>query len=298
VRRLPFGSLRVFIAVAHHLSFTRAADALGVTASAASLQIRSLEEYLARALFRRDGRQVHLTDEGAALLPRVRQALEQLERAVDDARRDRRAGPLRVSTLGSFLQQWLLPRLERFRVACPEADLHLHTSNELVDFVREDFHAAIRFGKGDYPNLQCEKIMDEWVLPVCTPALYQKFGPVRAADDLRRYPLLHSLAEPWTTWLFDGRSSPEVASLRGAVFDASLPVVRMAVQGAGLVLARWSLVADEIASGLLVRASDRALRQEESYWLVSPPRAQSLPTVRAFRDWIRAEAAGFATPER
>ena len=68
MRRLPLGSLRVFLAVAHHLSFTRAADALGVSASAASLQIRSLEEYLARALFRRDGRQVHLTDEGAALL--------------------------------------------------------------------------------------------------------------------------------------------------------------------------------------------------------------------------------------
>ena len=279
VRRLPLGSLRVFIAVAHHLSFTRAADALGVTASAASLQIRSLEEYLARALFRRDGRQVHLTDEGAALLPRVRQALEQLERAVDDVRRDRSAGPLRISTLGSFLQQWLLPRLERFRVACPQIDLHMHTSNELVDFVREDFHAAIRFGKGGYPNLHYEKIIDEWIVPVCTPALYQKFGPLRTPDDLRRYPLLHSLSEPWTTWLFDGRSSPEVQCLRGAVFDASLPVVRMAVQGAGLVLARWSLVADEIASGLLVRASDRPLRQEESYWLVCPPRAKSLPTV-------------------
>ncbi|MGO9593235.1 MAG: LysR substrate-binding domain-containing protein [Steroidobacteraceae bacterium] len=292
------GSLRVFIAVAHHLSFTLAADALGVTASAASLQIRSLEEYLARPLFRRNGRQVRLTDEGAALLPRVRQALEQLERAVDDARRDRSAGPLRVSTLVSFLQQWLLPRLERFRVACPEADLHLHTSNELVDFVREDFHAAVRFGKGGYPNLHSEKLLDEWLLPVCTPSLYQKFGPLRDVDDLRRYPLLHSLSEPWTTWLFDGRTGGAAAGLRGATFDASLAVVRMAVQGAGLVLARWSLVADEIASGLLVRASERALRLEEGYWLVCPPRAQTLPTVRAFRDWIRVEAAGFSTPER
>jgi LysR family glycine cleavage system transcriptional activator len=288
----------VFIAVAHHLSFTRAADALGVTAGAASLQIRSLEEYLARPLFRRDGRQVRLTDEGAALLPRVRQALEQLERAVDDARRDRTIGALRVSTMASFLQQWLLPRLERFRIACPDIDLHLHTSDKLVDFVREDFHAALRFGRGGYPSLHSEKLLDEWVLPVCTPALYQKFGRLRDADDLRRYPLLHSVGEPWTMWMFDGRTSEAVASLRGATFDASLAVVRMAVQGAGLVLARWSLVADEIASGLLVRASERALRLEESYWLVCPARAQSLPALRAFSDWIRLEAAGFATPER
>ena len=56
--------------------------------------------------------------------------------------------------------------------------------------------------------------------------------PLREANDLRRYPLLHSLSEPWTVWLFDGRSSAEVATLRGAVFDASLAVVRMAQQGA------------------------------------------------------------------
>jgi LysR family transcriptional regulator, glycine cleavage system transcriptional activator len=298
VRRLPLGSLRVFIAVAHHLSFTRAADALGVTASAASLQIRSLEEYLGRSLFRRNGREVRLTDEGAALLPRVRQGLEQLERAVDDARRDRSAGPLRVSLMASFLQQWLLPRLERFRTCCPETDLYLHTSDKLVDFVREDFHAAVRFGKGAYPNVHCEKLLDEWVLPVCTPGLYEQFGPLRDADDLRRYPLLHSVGEPWTTWLYDGRTSEAAAHLRGATFDASLAVVRMAVQGAGLVLARWSLIADEIASGALVRASDRALRLAESYWLVCPPRAQTLPALRAFMDWIRGEAAGFASPER
>jgi LysR family glycine cleavage system transcriptional activator len=290
------GSLRVFISVAHHLSFTRAADALGVTASAASLQIRSLEEYLGRPLFRRNGRQVVLTAEGDALLPRVRQALEQLERAVDDARRDRNAGPLRVSTLASFLQQWLLPRLERFRVLYPDADLHLHTSDKLVDFVREDFHVAVRFGKGGWPHVHSEKLIDEWLVPVCSPSLYRKFGPLRDANDLRRYPLLHSVSEPWTVWLFDGRSSDEAGTLRGAVFDASLAVVRMAEQGSGLVLARWSLVADEIASGKLVRASDRALRIEEAYWLVCPTRAQALPAVKAFLEWLRSEAAAFSYP--
>ncbi|HEY4974907.1 MAG TPA: LysR substrate-binding domain-containing protein [Steroidobacteraceae bacterium] len=297
MRRLPLGSLRVFISVAHYLSFTRAADALGVTASAASLQIRSLEEYLGQPLFRRNGRQVLLTDEGEALLPRVRQALEQLERAVDDARRDRSAGPLRVTTLASFLQQWLLPRLERFRVAYPQADLHLHASDTAVDFVREDFHAAVRFGFGGYPNVHTEKLLDEWLLPVCSPTLYSKFGPVNDVNDLRRYPLLHSISEPWTDWLFDGLSGGDAASpLRGAVFDASVAVVHMAEQGAGLVLARWSLVANEIANGKLVRASPRALRMQRGYWLLCPTRAQALPAVKAFMDWIRAEAAAFKYP--
>jgi LysR family glycine cleavage system transcriptional activator len=297
VRRLPLGSLRVFVAVAQHLSFTRAADALGVTASAVSVQIRSLEEYLARPLFRRNGREVHVTAEGRSLLPRVQQALEQLECAIDDARTERYAGVLKLSTLASYLQQWLLPRLPRFRAKHSDVDLHLHTSGEIVDFMRDDFQLAIRFGSGGWTNVQAEKLLDEWVLPVCSPALYEKHGPLRTFEDLRRYPLLHSVTEPWTVWLFDGRAPEQSGAFRGALFDDSHALVRMAVQGAGLALARWSLVADEVANGTLVRASAKVIPWDRSYWLVYPPRTADLPAVRAFSDWIKAEAATFAKPD-
>ena len=292
LRRLPLGSLRVFVSVAQHLNFTRAADALGVTTSAASLQIRALEEYLARRLFRRNGRQVHLTSEGSTLLPRVQRALEELERAVDDLRVDRLAGPLRVSTLPSFLQLWLLPRIARFRAAHPEIDLHIHSSADKVDFVQEDFQLAIRLGVGGWPNVWAEKVLDEWLLPVCSPALYSKLGPVRTADDLKRYPLLHSVTEPWTAWLFNGRADHYPGGFRGAVFEDSDAVVRMAIQGAGLGLARWSLVADEIHCGTLAVAG-RTVKYDRSYWLVCPTRAKDLPAGRTFMDWVRAEAEMF-----
>jgi LysR family transcriptional regulator, glycine cleavage system transcriptional activator len=291
------GSLRVFVAVAQHLNFTRAADALGVTASAASLQIRALEEYLARPLFRRNGRQVLLTSEGSTLLPRVQHALEELERAVDDVRLDRSAGPLRVTTLPSFLQLWLLPRIARFHAAHPEVDLHMHTSADMVDFVKEGFHLAIRMGMGEWPNLWAEKVLDEWVLPVCSPALYAKHGRVSTADDLKRYPLVHSVSEPWTAWLFDGRADQYAGEFRGALFEDSEAVVRMASQGAGLALARWSLVADEIHCGALV-AAGRGVKYDRSYWLVCPTRAQNLQAVRVLMDWIRAEVALFTTTRR
>lgn len=290
------GSLRVFVAVADHLNFTRAADALGVTASAASLQIRALEDYLARPLFRRDGRHVHLTSEGACLLPRVQQALTDIERAIDDVRGGRDAGPVKVTTLSSFLHQWLLPRLARFRSKHPGVDLHLQSSANTVDFVREDFHMAIRFGTGGWPNVRAEKLLDEWLLPVCTPALYKKFGPVRGVDDLRRYPLLHSVSEPWTAWLFDGRADDPSAGFRGALYDDSQAVVRLAVQGDGLALGRWCLVADDIASGALVVAGDRPIRYERSYWAVWPNRSHELPGVQALIGWLRAEAADFPGP--
>jgi LysR family glycine cleavage system transcriptional activator len=286
----------VFVAVAEHLNFTRAADALGVTASAASLQIRALEEYLSRPLFRRNGRQVNLTSEGAALLPRVQQALIDIERAVDDVRSDRQSGPVKVSTISSFLHQWLLPRMARFRSAHPEVDLQLHTSVNIVDFVREDFHLAIRFGTGEWTNVHCEKLLDEWLLPVCAPALLKKYGPVRNVDDLRRYPLLHSTGEPWTAWLFDGRADDPTSSVRGAMYEDSQAVVRLAVQGDGLALSRWCLVADEITRGALVVAGDRPVRFCRGYLLVWPHRAQALPGARAFIDWLRSEASAFPPP--
>lgn len=286
------GSLRVFVSVAQHLSFSRAADALGVTASAASLQIRALEEYLARPLFRRDGRQVLLTSEGSALLPRIQHALEDMERAIDDVRLDRVGGALRVTTLTSFLQLWLLPRIARFRADNPEVDLHFHTSADTVDFVREDLHLAIRFGVGGWHNVWSEKVLDEWLLPVCSPSLYDKYGPVTTATDLKRYPLVHSVSEPWTGWLFDGRADHYAGEFRGAVFEDSEAVVRMAIRGAGLALARWCLVADEVHCGTLVPAG-RAVKYDRSYWLVCPPRAQNLQGVKLFMSWVRAEAALF-----
>ncbi|MFO1402532.1 MAG: LysR substrate-binding domain-containing protein [Steroidobacteraceae bacterium] len=289
--------MRVFVAVAQHLNFTRAADALGVTAGAASLQVRALEEYLRRPLFRRSGRAVSLTSEGAALLPRVQQALGELERALDDTRSERGGGPLRVSMLNSFLQHWLLPRLPRLRTQYPRIDLHIDTSTHPVDFVREEQHAAIRLGHGGWPNVHAEKLLDDWLVPVCTPALHARHGTVHGAEDLQRYALVHSTTEPWTAWLFDGRGPVDGdAAFSGARIDDSSAIVRLAMQGYGLALVRWSLAAAEIAAGQLVIASPRPVRFSRSYWFVCPPRALALDSLQGFRDWLRAELAAFQPP--
>jgi LysR family glycine cleavage system transcriptional activator len=268
-----------------------------VTVSAASLQIRALEEYLRQPLFRRNGRHVSLTDEGATLLPRVQRALAELERAIDDTRADRGSGAIRLTTLVSFLQQWLLPRLPRFYAAHPSVDLHVHTSTQLVDFVRDECDAAIRYGLGDYPGLDAEKLLDEWLVPVCAPALYAKLGRVRDADDLRRYRLLHSTTEPWSAWLLRSCSCESDALVAGGShFDDSVAVVRSAVAGHGLALARWSLAANEIASGALVAASPEPVKVDRSYWFVSPARARISDAVSRFREWLCAEARQFPPP--
>jgi LysR family glycine cleavage system transcriptional activator len=295
LRRLPLGSLRVFVAVGEHLSFTRAADALGVTASAASMQIQSLEDYLRLPLFRRNGRRVELTAEGAALLPKVRNALTLLEAAVDEARADRGAGPLRISTLTSFLNMWLLDRLPDFRTVHPQIDLQIHCSAEVVDFVQTGMHAAIRFGLGHYPGLHADKLFDDWLVPVGQPALLERLGRVRDAADLKRHRLLHTVGEPWSAWLlgdYDDLNWPA----SGSAFDDSLAVVRAAEAGHGLALARWSLVASEISAGRLAFAGQRIVRHSRSYWFVCPPQNLKLDKVARLRDWLVAQAQAMPPP--
>lgn len=293
-RRAPLGSLRVFVAVAEHKSFTRGADALGVTASAASMQVQALEEYLGVPLLRRNGRQVELTPQGALLRPRVEQALADLERAIDEARADRGAGPLRVTTIASFLAQWLLPRLPNFTSLHAGIDVQIHTSTELVDFVKTGMDAGIRFGAGSWPRLHAQKLFDEWLVPVCTPALLERLGRVAEARDLRRYKLLHSTYEPWTAWLLEG-GPDEVWPSSGAAFDDAIAIVRSAVAGQGLALSRWSMTADEVTMGRLAVAG-RAVRSAHAYHFVCPPAHLALDKVAAFREWLAGEGVRFPLP--
>lgn len=287
---MPLASLRVFVGVAEQLSFSRAAQALGVSTAAVSQQIRSLEEYLRVPLFLRRGHHIQLTGEGSRLLPRVRDALTQLERTIDEARRERRAGSLTVTMLSTFLQQWLLPRLPRFERKFPELDLRLHTGTQLVDFLNSDVQVALRFGLGSWPHLHAEKILEEWLVPVCARKLYESGGSVETGADLKRYELLHSNGEPWRAWV-EARSDISDEWAAGATtFDDSVAVIRAAQAGRGLALARWSLVSGEIAEGCLVIASPRVVPIAHGYYFVCPSSYLGMEKVVAFRDWLLNEA--------
>src|SRR5215467_3014762 len=249
--RLPLNALRVFEAVATRLSFAGAAEALHVTPAAVSMQVRALEEYLGVPLFRRSGRGIALTAEGELLLPGVRRGLGALQQSMRQLRQDRLGGALNISTLASFLQKWLLPRLPQFHDRHPDIQLSIHTSRSPVDFTSRDFHAAIRMTPGPSPGLYNEKLMDEWFIPVCTRELLAKYGPLRNGADLERFPLLRSSDEEWSLWLHPGEGEWRE---RGTAFDDSLTVLAGAEQGQGLALSRWSLVAQDLASGHIVQA--------------------------------------------
>jgi LysR family glycine cleavage system transcriptional activator len=288
LRRLPLNSLRVFVAVAEHLHFTRAASSLGVTVSAASMQVRLLEQYLGVTLFERRGQRIELSAAGAALVPKVKAGLAALQSAIEETRAAKGEGPLRISMLGSFLTQWLMPRLHRFEASNPHIELRIENTTSLVDFSQSPVDAAIRSGTGNWPGLYAEKLIEEWLVPVCHPSLLKKLGPVNEPMDLKRYRLLHSAAEPWSIWLL-GVPHDDL-SPRLSVED-SAAIVRAAEAGAGLALARWSLAVADVRSGRLAVASKRIIPHAVTYWFVCPPKHRTVPKVAAFHAWLRGEAA-------
>jgi LysR family glycine cleavage system transcriptional activator len=292
--RLPLAALRVFEAVAARLSFSAAADALNVTPAAVSQQIKTLEGYIQVPLFRRNGRRVEITEEGLELLPAVRAGLEKLESALQQMKHHRRAGPLQISMLASFLQIWLLPRIRSFRRKYPNIELRFHTSREMVDFSRTTNHVAIRFGRGNYPNVHSEKILDDWLVPVANPDLIKQYGMIERGTNLGKFPLLESGDEPWSVW---SQTDEEAAWLsRAPSIEDSAGLLAAAEEGLGYALARWTLVTRSLHKGTLRLAGKGALSYGSAYYFVCPKNFLALPKVAQFREWLIGAAREFPGP--
>ena len=292
-RRLPpLNSLRAFEAGARHLSFTRAAEELHVTQAAVSHQVRALEEHLGVRLFRRLTRRLVLTEEGRALLPAVSEAFDRIAEAAERVGRDAgRARTLTVSVTPSLGARWLVHRLGRFWREHPDIDLRLHHSIQLVDFGRDDVDMAVRWGRGGWPGVEAEFLMPAGVTPVCSPALLAGPNPLRAPADLRHHTLLHDGGyEGWLEWL-TAAGVTDVDARRGPIIDDTGVVIQLALAGEGVALGPTVLVAEDLAAGRLVRPFDLRLESDIAYHLVYPSRALNRPKVKAFRDFLLAEAA-------
>ena len=290
-RRLPpLNALRAFEAAARHLSFTRAAAELHVTQAAISHQVKALEDYLGRQLFRRLNRALLLTDDAQAYLPSVSRAFTLLNEATSNLLSKHTPGPLTVSALPSFAARWLVPRLGRFRQIRPDIDLRIDPSAELSDFAGGDVDVSIRYGRGKYPGLRTDWLMTEDIFPVCSPLLLAGTHPLREPGDLEHHVLLHDDGHgDWRTWLL-AAAADGVDPTRGPIFTDSGMLIQAAMAGQGVALARGVLAADELAAGRLVRPFALSLPTAYAYYLVCPQDRAEQPKIAAFRDWLLGEA--------
>ena len=295
MKSIPLNALRTFEAVASRLSFSQGAEALHVTPAAVSSQIRALEKRLNQQLFHRDGKNISLTAAGRTLLPGVQRGLREMNQALNLIEQDRSEGVLNVSTIASFMQRWLAHRLADFYQTYPEIDLRINISDAIVDFNTTDFHVAVRFGPGKWKGLRAEKIMDDWIVPVCSPELLQESGPIENLEDMQKHNILVVDDEMWNRWV--GALGDTEIQRNWPGLDDSLSLMIMAEQGHGVALVRWSLVARDLETGRLVRPMPTAVKTNWSYYFVSPPHYFDLPKVTIWRDWLFEHAKTFAIPE-
>jgi len=293
-RNPPFAALRALEAAARHLNFTRVAEELNVTQSAVSHQIRHLEELWGLKLFDRPPRGLVLTRAGQALAPVVRQFLDGLEQMLGTLQTENKRAPLRVDMLQSFSVKWLVPRLGRFHDEHPDINIWISTHNELIDFATQDVDVAIRLGQGEYPGLHSTLLLREYVFPVCAPAFAERRKPLNEPADLLSHPLLLRLGDPahpnWEDWF--AKAGVEGASLiEGTRFPDSNMALQAAMDGQGVALARSAHVGGDLQAGRLVRLFDVRYLSDVFYYFVCPAAAVEKSRVKAFRDWLVAEAA-------
>lgn len=290
----PLNALRTFEAAARHLSFTKAAAELNVTQAAVSHQVKALEDNLEVPLFHRLNRRLTLTEHGVRYLPDVRRAFNLLRGATQELRAHGGSGPLTVSVLPSFAARWLVPRLGRFFKNHPDVDLRIDPSVTRSDFVNDDVDVGIRYGRGDDSGLRADRLMEEDIFPVCSPALARRPPGLQCPADLRHFTLLHDESHAdWHTW-FLAAGVEGIDPARGTIFTDSSMLIQAAIAGQGVALARRVLVADELQAGHLIRPFDLSLSTEYAYYLVCPLETAELPKIVAFREWVLAEARGEA----
>lgn len=286
---LPLRSIAVFHAVARAGSLTRAAQELGVTPSAVSQQVSALEVQLGTALLTRQGRRIALTEAGQRYLEMIAPHVERIAEATRYVRGSLSSASLILRATPSFATKWLLPRLPGFLAAHPEIELRVDATNEPTDFAREGVDLEVRHGEGNWPGLVVEPVAEECFLPVCAPALAAAGSLL--AEELGAHRLIHSVKSQvkWADW-FAAAGTPLPAGRR-VLFDRSHMSVDAAIAGMGIALESTLMMGDALREGRLccpVAAPPAIHRRTQ--WLVCPADRLRRRRVRAFAEWLRAEA--------
>jgi LysR family glycine cleavage system transcriptional activator len=290
----PTNSLVVFEAAARHRNFTRAAEELDVTQSAVSRQIQLLEDHLGTSLFQRRSRGLELTTEGERLHRAVAMGLEHIANVAADIRRHRVPGELTIATSVTFASYWLMARLAGFRAAHPEIELRLVASSPVYDLTAAGIDLAVRYGEGEWPGVEAERLFDDEIWPICAPGYLEKRDPKTSPQDLLGETLLHlnKFDRNWVTWdaFLANLGVVGEPQTRGLTYDNYLVLIQSALRGEGIALCGRKLAEDFIAQGELMRPIRQSLKSDRGFYLLRPKDQPQSHAAREFRNWILAEA--------
>lgn len=290
-RKIPSNSaLMAFEAAARHGSFARAAEELALTEGAVSRQIARLEAFLGAVLFERVGNRVRLAPNGARYAVQVREVLDRLERDSQYLMGQPIDGEsIYIATIPTFATRWLIPRLKRFQDKHPNITVHLAERTDAFILAGSGFDAAIHFEHPAWARMRVHSLLQEVLMPVCSPALLTGSKADILLDEL---PRLHWRQKPeaWQTYAQEtgiALSHPAV----GARYDLYSMLIEAALAGLGVALVPRLYIDAELEQGRLVAPWPAGRTIAKKVFLVLPePIKLSERSLQAFADWVLDEA--------
>jgi len=249
--------MRSFVRVADLHSFTKAADALGLSRAVISTHVADLEKHLRCQLLHRTTRRVGLTSDGTEYLARCQRILAELDGA-DETLRGTRLSPqgrLRVDVPVVFGRALLIPALRKFTARYPQLQLEMQLNDRVVDLIAEEVDLVVRVGVVREPHLIARRIVNTRLLSCASPAYLREHGVPVTPEELRRHQLIGHLAADSRRprkWQFQrGTLRRQLTFPYNVAFNSVEAQVMAAMGGAGITQTMDLVVAEALASGKL-----------------------------------------------
>jgi LysR family glycine cleavage system transcriptional activator len=268
-------------------SFSMAAEALNVTHSAISHQIKNLEGWLGVTLFTRSNGRVYLTPEGEQLKSCCNQVFSHIRMTCQQIK-NKQQSSLTIACAPSFLAQWLIPRINRFNEKHPEIALNFQTDinieliqNERVDVLIKSNQLALS------SNIDATLITVDYIGPVCSREFSHRFS---YDTDFSTLPLLHAdtKVNAWQEWAQKTHARGDFFT--GKHFDNLTLAIQAAKNGLGITMTPQMLVKKELQEGSLIAPLGFSEVDRATYMLVKSTRNQQTE-IQIFRQWLLEEAS-------
>lgn len=297
VRQGALDGIEVFLSVAHHRSFRKAAVELGVSPSAISQAIRVLETRVGAALFMRTTRSVGLTEAGERFFSRAKPAFEELVAASEAARGlgQRPAGLLRLSVPRAVVPILLEPLLASFCQAYPEVEVEIAASEELVDLAAEGFDAGIRMGQFVAADMVAVRLTPPFrFVTVGSDAYFKRHAQPEHPNDLQQHACLRMRRSSGALapWSFNDNGHVFEMAVSGPMIANDFPtMLGAAIEGVGLAQVPEPIAAAPMRAGNLLQVLEPFAPMTPGVFLYYPGRRQIMPKLRAFIDHVKSRAS-------
>lgn len=286
LNQFHLSGFRAVEAVARLGSIKAAADQLGVTVGAVSQQVQKTEAQLGVQLFERKNRLLIPTVHMLAMQPHLTAAMSSLSTAIATTQRGREDS-LTISVAPVFAGKWLVWHLKHFSKAHPGIRVRVEASIDLTDPDTSDVDLCIRVGRGPYPGLNAEKLLNQRVFPVCSPALAAQ---IEEPADIGKLPIIHDPGQmfTWKTWLDLFGLDQSILQDGPSFSDGSL-CLDAAIAGQGVFLAWETLAVYAVKAGQVVSPFPDRPATGLGYWLISGKNAPQTKAKQVFTEWLKDE---------